>query len=45
VFSATFEEYRKLSQHDIIRTIEHEMSGDLAVAMKVGSTVIVIAAY
>lgn len=31
---ATFEEYRKISQYDIIRTIEHEMSGDLAIAMK-----------
>lgn len=31
---ATFEEYRKISQYDIVRTIEHEMSGDLAVAMK-----------
>jgi annexin A7/11 len=35
LLSATFEEYRKISQYDILRTIEHEMSGDLAVAMKV----------
>ena len=32
--SATFEEYRKVSQYDIVRSIEHEMSGDLAKSMK-----------
>lgn len=26
---ATFEEYRKVSSYDIVKTIEHEMSGDL----------------
>lgn len=26
---ATFEEYRKVSSYDIVRTIEHEMSGDV----------------
>jgi len=31
---ATFEEYRKVSEYDIVRTIEHEMSGDLAKAFK-----------
>jgi annexin A7/11 len=31
---ATFEEYRKISSYDIVRTIEHEMSGDLKAAMR-----------
>lgn len=31
---ATFKEYRKLSQYDITRSIEHEMSGDLKRGMK-----------
>jgi len=31
---ATFKEYRKVSQYDITRSIEHEMSGDLKRGMK-----------
>jgi len=31
---ATFREYRKVSQYDITRSIEHEMSGDLKRSMK-----------
>jgi annexin A7/11 len=31
---ATFAEYRIVSQYDIAKTIDHEMSGDLAVAFK-----------
>lgn len=31
---ATFKEYRKISQYDITRSIEHEMSGDLKRGMK-----------
>merc|ERR1711865_879685 len=31
---ATFKEYRKVSQYDITRSIEHEMSGDLKRSMK-----------
>jgi len=31
---ATFKEYRKISQYDITRSIEHEMSGDLKRSMK-----------
>jgi annexin A7/11 len=33
---ATFKEYRKVSQYDITRSIEHEMSGDLKRGMKAG---------
>ncbi|EGD79818.1 annexin A7 [Salpingoeca rosetta] len=31
---ATFQEYRKISSYDIVRSIEHEMSGDLKSAFK-----------
>jgi len=31
---ATFKEYRKISQYDIARSIDHEMSGDLKRGMK-----------
>jgi annexin A7/11 len=31
---ATFAEYRKISSYDIVRSIEHEMSGDLKNAFK-----------
>lgn len=31
---ATFKEYRKVSQYDITRSIEHEMSGDIKRGMK-----------
>lgn len=31
---ATFEEYRKVSDFDILRTLDHEMRGDLKEAMK-----------
>ena len=31
---ATFNEYRKISSYDIVRSIEHEMSGDLKEAFK-----------
>ncbi len=33
---ATFAEYRKISSYDIVRSIEHEFSGELQKAFKVG---------